>query len=305
MENRETIRFDGEVAVVTGAGNGLGRSYAHLLAARGARVVVNDFGSNLAGEGLSHSPAETVVAEIGDAGGVAVANYEDVRSSSGCQAIIDSALSHFGRLDILICNAGIWSLNLFEDVTDEIWRNTLGVHLDGTMFAARAAWPVMKAAGYGRIVLTSSSGGLYGKAGLTAYAAAKGGIFGLMQALSLEAPPEDIRVNTILPGAATRMISEKTASLWQGRPGMGDPAHVAALVAVLASRQCGVNGRAYSAGGGYYARDEAMLGAGTRLDPDRPASPEEIMASWPLIDRLTDPAEFDDVMAYGASPDYS
>lgn len=294
------VRFDGQVAVVTGAGNGLGRSHALALAARGAAVVVNDYGPDVTGIGRSSAPADAVVAEIVAQGGRAVANYDGVHDRAGASAIIDAAIDSFGRIDILICNAGIWSIQPFEETDDAIWDRTLGVHVNGTMYTARAAWPHMRAQGYGRVIFTASSGGLYGKGGLTAYGAAKGAIYGLMRCLSLEAEEIGIKVNTLLPGAATRMISAKSASLWESRPGLADTAHVTPLVAYLASRACPVNGRAYSAGGGYFARDETMQGTGVRLPIDQPISVEQIAAHWAEIDDLTRPTGFADVMAYGA-----
>jgi len=296
----DPLRFDGQVAVVTGAGNGLGRSHALHLAAAGAAVVVNDYGPDVGGLGHSAAPADAVVAEIRARGGTAVANHDGVHHREGAEAIIRAAIDGFGRIDILVCNAGIWSMQPFAETDDAIWDRTIGVHLNGTMYTSRAAWPHMCAAGYGRLVFTASSGGLYGKGGLTAYGAAKGAIYGLMRCLALEAEDRDIRVNTVLPGAATRMVSAKTASLWESRPGLGDPAHVTPLVAYLASRACPVTGRAYSAGGGYFARDEVMQGAGVRLPIDRPITVEQIARHWEAISDLSRPATYDDVMAYGA-----
>lgn len=296
----DVLRFDGQVAVVTGAGNGLGRSHALYLAAQGACVVVNDYGPDVGGLGRSSAPADAVVAEIRERGGVAVASHDGVHHREGGEAIIRTAIDSFGRIDILICNAGIWSMQPFAETDDAIWDRTIGVHLNGTMYASRAAWPHMLAAGYGRLVFTASSGGLYGKGGLTAYGAAKGAIYGLMRCLALEAEDRDIRVNTVLPGAATRMVSAKTAALWESRPGLGDPAHVTPLAAYLASRSCAVTSRAYSAGGGYFARDEVMQGAGVRLPIDAPITVDQIMRHWDAIDDLSGAATYPDVMAYGA-----
>lgn len=296
----EDVRFDGQVAVVTGAGNGLGRSHALYLAARGASVVVNDYGPNVAGLGQSTGPADAVVAEIREQGGTAVANHDGVHLRDGAEAIIASAIDAFGGIDILICNAGIWSMQPFEETDDAIWDRTLGVHLNGTMYTTRAAWPHMRAKGYGRVVFTASSGGLYGKGGLTAYGAAKGAIYGLMRCLALEGEEIGVRINTVLPGANTRMVSAKTASLWEARPGLGDPGHVTPLVAYLASRACPVNNAAFSAGGGYFARDAVMQGAGVRLPIDTPISAEQIAANWAAICDLSQPVTYSDVMEYGA-----
>lgn len=294
------MRFDGQVAVVTGAGNGLGRAYAHLLASRGAAVIVNDCGTNLDGSGHSSGPADRVAAEIQANGGRAVANYDDVQSADGARAIIEAAETRFGTIDILVCNAGVWSMQPFEELDDALWERTIGVHLTGTMRTSRAAWPIMKRKNYGRIVFTASSGGAYGKGGLTAYGAAKGGIYGLMRCLANEVGDANIKVNTILPGAATRMVSKATAALWESNPGLGDPANVAPLVAYLSSNACTENGCAYSAGGGYFARDEMMQGKGARFSLDNPITPEMIAGRWAEINSMADPTGYPDVMAYGA-----
>lgn len=294
--------FEGQVAVVTGAGRGLGRDYARNFAAHGASVLVNDYGTDLSGQGESNGPADQVVAEIVAQGGKAIANYDGVHEPSGAEAIVDSAHKHFGRIDILVCNAGVWSCQDLVETNDAIWDRTIGVHLGGTMMTARAALPHMAGQGYGRLVFTASSGGLYGKGGLTAYGAAKGGIYGLMRCLSLElaAKDPDICVNTILPGAQTRMISPQSASLWADRPDLADPAHVTPIVAYLASKDCRENGRAYSVGAGFFARDEAMQGAGVRLPVHRPISRDDIAEHWAAINDLSDPRPFADVMEYGA-----
>lgn len=294
--------FEGNVAVVTGAGRGLGRDYAKYLAARGAQLVVNDYGGQLSGEGCSSAPADEVVSEIARAGGEAIPNYDGVHESAGAEALIETALSHFGRVDILICNAGIWSCQKLVEADVEQWNRMIAVHLGGTMMTARAALPHMQRNGYGRLVFTSSSGGLYGKAGLTAYGAAKGGIYGLTRCLALELAETktDMVVNAVLPGAQTRMISSSTATLWADRPGFADPALVSPLVAYLASRECSANGNAYSAGAGYFARDEAMQGQGIRLLTDRRITHEDIARNWNRIDDLSAPSRFRDVMDYGA-----
>lgn len=302
MANGNNSDFTGQVVVVTGAGRGLGRSHARYFAANGARVVVNDFGGELDGAGSGHAPADEVVAEILSAGGEAVASYHGVHDAAGADAIIATALDNFGRIDALICNAGVWSIQPLEDTTDAIWKRTMDVHVGGTMMTTRAALPQMKSQGYGRLVFTASSGGLYGKAGLTAYGAAKGAIFGLMRCLSLELEEADgdLAVNTLLPGAQTRMISAKSASLWKDQPNLADPEHVTPLVAFLASTACRENGKAYSAGGGYFARDDTMQGAGVRLPIDQPITHGDIAGHWSAIDDLSSATRFADVMEYGA-----
>lgn len=294
------IRFDDRVAVITGAGNGLGRAHALFLAARGARVVVNDYGTGLDGTGESSAPADKVVAEIRDAGGMAVADYNGVHSTAGAEGIARTALDHFGRIDILICNAGILVNQPFETMEEAVWRRTLDVHLDGTMHAARATWPVMKASGYGRMVFTSS-GGFLGKHGLSAYAAAKAGIYGLMRALAVEGQDHNIRVNAILPVAQTRMISPDTRAFWEARPHLGNTEHVSALVAFLTSSQCPETGRAYTAGGGFVGREEFVQADGVRFDPHTPGTVEEIAARWDAINDLTKVRVFRTAMDSGAA----
>lgn len=299
---KDNADFDGRVVVITGAGRGLGRSYAHYFAARGAKVVVNDYGTELDGAGSASAPADEVVEEIHSSGGVAIADHHGVHDPAGATAVIDAALAAFDRVDILICNAGVWSCQPLEETSDATWSRTMGVHVNGTMMTSRAVLPHMKAQGYGRLVFTASSGGLYGKAGLTAYGAAKGAVYGLMRclALELEEAAGDLAVNSVLPGAQTRMVSLRTAGLWENRPGLADPNHVAPLVAYLASATCRENGKAYSAGGGYFARDEVMQGTGAHLPIDRSISHLDIAAHWPAINDLSRPARFANVMDYGA-----
>lgn len=291
----------GKVAVVTGAGGGLGRSHALVLAARGARVIVNDYGAALDGTGSSVRAADAVVEEIRGQGGDAIASHHGVHESASASAIVDLAMDRYGAIDILVCNAGIWSSQPFEQLSDDLWHRTIAVHLSGTMFVTRAAWPHMMRNGHGRVIFTSSAGGLYGKAGLSAYGAAKAGIYGLMRCLALEVEGADICVNTILPGAATRMISPGTAALWASDPMIADPRHPSSLVAYLASAACRTNGHAYSVGGGFIARDEMMEARGVRLPHEVPASPEQIAEQWESIDGLSDPRRFDSALSNGAN----
>lgn len=301
MMSSDKLNFHGQVAVVTGAGAGLGRSHALLLAARGASVVVNDFGTDLTGIGQSSTPADQVVAEIEAAGGTAVANYDGVHTSDGANAIIATALNRFGKIDILVCNAGILLYEPFAEVTDEVWRRTLAVHLDGTMFTARAAWPEMKRRGYGRVVVTSS-GGMLGKTGLAAYSAAKAGIYGLMRTMSVEIEAgEDIMVNALLPCGTSRMLSPDTLRHLDVHPDLADPAHISPVVAYLASRACRDSGKAYTAGGGFVARDEMVQGQGVRFDRSGGITPEQIEASWAGINDLSDPRVFDSALSSGAA----
>ena len=199
------IRFDGRVAVVTGAGNGLGRSHARFLAARGAKVVVNDLGGSVAGTGGSPAAADSVVEEIRAAGGEAVANYDSVASEVGGRRIIQTALDAFGTVDVLINNAGNVRDKSFAKMNLDDFRSLIDVHLMGAVYCSHAAWPIMREQGFGRIVMTSSSAGLYGNHGHTNYGTAKMALVGFMHALKEEGRRYNITVNAIAPMAVTRM----------------------------------------------------------------------------------------------------
>ena len=203
-----TIRFDGRVAIVTGAGNGLGRSHAHALASRGARVVVNDFGGARDGTGGSPTSAESVVEEIRKAGGVAMADGADVSNFEQVQAMVDRATREWGSVDVLCANAGILRDKSFAKMEVTDFAKVLDVHLTGTFYCCKAVWNGMRERNYGRIVVTTSSSGLFGNFGQANYGAAKAGIVGLMNVLAEEGRRNDIRVNTISPTAATRMTEE-------------------------------------------------------------------------------------------------
>ena len=244
------LRFDGRVAVVTGAGRGLGRSYAMLLASRGAKVVVNDPGGSLAGEGMDAVPADHVVGEITSAGGQAVACTESVTTREGGDAIIRTALGHYGRLDILIHNAGNVRRGSLKEMSHEDFDAVLDVHLRGAFNVVRPAFPVMCEAGYGRIVLTSSIGGLYGNQGVANYAAAKAGVIGLSNVAALEGAADGVICNVIVPAAVTRMAAGIDTSAY---PPMG-PELVAPVVGWLAHETCSVTGEVFIALAGRVAR---------------------------------------------------
>ena len=200
-----TIRFDGRVAVITGAGSGLGRQHALALAARGARVVVNDLGGTLDGNGGTPTAAQVVVDEIRAAGGQAIASGASVTDAMAVQAMVDEAMRTWGRVDILVNNAGILRDKSFSKMTLDDFRLVVEVHLMGAVNCTKAVWDVMRAQNYGRIVMTTSSSGLYGNFGQSNYGAAKMALVGLMQTLSIEGAKNDIRVNCLAPTAATRM----------------------------------------------------------------------------------------------------
>jgi NAD(P)-dependent dehydrogenase (short-subunit alcohol dehydrogenase family) len=244
------LNFDGRVAVVTGAGRGLGRAYARLLAERGAKVVVNDVGGSMRGDGGDDGPAASVVAEITAAGGEAVASTDSVATPEGGRAIIATALETWGRIDVLVHNAGIVRYASVVDLTEEDLNAVLDVHLRGAFHVVQPALTPMAEAGYGRIVLTSSIGGLYGNLRVANYGMAKAGIIGLANVVALEGAESGVRCNVIVPGALTRMAEGIDTSAY---PPM-DPELVAPVVGWLGHESCDVSGEMYVAIAGRVAR---------------------------------------------------
>jgi NAD(P)-dependent dehydrogenase (short-subunit alcohol dehydrogenase family) len=244
------LRFDNRVAVVTGAGRGLGRAYAVLLASKGAKVVVNDNGGNLTGEGADSGPAQNVVDEIRAAGGEAIACTESVATAVGGKAIVDAALDHYGRIDILIHSAGNVRRGSLKEMTYEDFEAVVDVHLRGAFHVVRAAFPAMCGARYGRIVLTSSIGGLYGNHGVANYAVSKAGIIGLSNVAALEGADEGVKCNVIVPAAVTRMADGLDISAY---PPM-EPDLVAPVVGWLAHESCAITGEMLVAIAGRVAR---------------------------------------------------
>jgi len=232
------LRFDNRVAVITGAGRGLGRAYALLLASKGAKVVVNDPGGSLKGDGVNAGPAQEVVQEIKAAGGEAVACTESVATPEGGEAIIQTALDHYGRIDILIHNAGNVRPGSLKEMTYEDFDAVLDVHLRGAFHVVRPAFPLMCKAGYGRIVLTSSIGGLYGNHHVANYGVSKAGMIGLSNVVALEGAAEGVKCNVIVPGAVTRMAEGIDVSVY---PPMG-PELVAPVAGWLAHESCSITG---------------------------------------------------------------
>ncbi|MBC2667668.1 SDR family NAD(P)-dependent oxidoreductase [Novosphingobium piscinae] len=245
-----SLRFDDRVAVITGAGRGLGRAYALLLASRGCKVVVNDNGSAKAGDTIEANPAQDVVDEIRAAGGEAVACTASVATPQGAAEIIRAATDTWGRIDVLIHNAGNVRYGPIAELSDADLDAVLDVHLKGGFYLVRAAFPAMAAAGYGRVVLTGSCSGLYGSQTTVNYGMAKAGLMGLNNVTALEGGPHGIRSNTIIPAAVTRMADGLDTSAY---PPM-DPELVAPMVAWLAHESCEVSGEHYIAAAGRMAR---------------------------------------------------
>jgi NAD(P)-dependent dehydrogenase (short-subunit alcohol dehydrogenase family) len=243
------LGYDGKVAIVTGAGNGLGREHALLLASRGAQVVVNDLGGSVAGDGASLTAAETVAKEIEAAGGVAIAEGSSVATREGGAAIVQAAIDAFGRVDIVVNNAGILRDKAFHHLTPELLDPVIDVHLRGTIWVTQAAFVHMRAQGYGRIVTTSSAAGIFGNFGQTNYGAAKMGIVGFTRVVAVEGAKHGIKANAIAPMARTRM----TEDLLGPAADKLDPALVAPLVGYLCHEDCEPTGRIFSVGGGRVA----------------------------------------------------
>jgi NAD(P)-dependent dehydrogenase (short-subunit alcohol dehydrogenase family) len=279
------LRFDGRVAVVTGAGRGLGRAYAELLASRGAKVVVNDSGGTLAGDGADAGPAAKVVAAITADGGEAMVCTESVATAEGGRAIVGSALEHYGRIDILIHNAGNVRRASLREMTYDDFDAVLDVHLRGAFYVVRPAFPAMCDAGHGRIVLTSSIGGLYGNHDVANYAAAKAGVIGLSNVVALEGASENVKCNVIVPGAVTRMAAGLDTSAY---PPMG-PELVAPAVGWLAHETCSVTGEIFTAIAGRMARVAVAETAGVY----RPSwSIEDVEDNLKTIRDMADPFVF-------------
>lgn len=266
------IRYDGRVAVITGAGGGLGKTYALEMARRGAKVVVNDLGGKADGTGAGHSMADQVVEEIKKAGGEAVANYDSVSTPEGGEGIIQSALSAFGRVDVVVNNAGILRDKTFLKLTPEELGLVLDVHLKGAFYVSQPAFRAMKEKGYGRFIFTSSAAGILGNFGQTNYGAAKMGLVGLMNVLSVEGAKYNIKCNAIAPTARTRMTEELLGPLAP----LLDPETVTPLVVYLGSEACELTHEIFSVGGGRFARMFIGLTPGWVADGGKKVSAEDV-----------------------------
>ena len=287
-----SIRFDDRVAIVTGAGRGLGRSHALLLASRGAKVVVNDLGGTLDGAGTDSAAANAVVKEIEAAGGVAAASYDGVDTPEGAAKIVQTAIDAFGKVDIVINNAGILRDTSFHKMDDEAWASVVRVHLEGTAHVSRAAWPHLREQSYGRIVNTTSAAGLYGNFGQANYSAAKLGIVGLTKTLAIEGAKRNIKANVIAPIAKSRMTE---TIMDAGTLAKLEPHLVSPLVAYLASEGVEESGQTYAVGGGYVSRVAVVEGAGVVAKGE--VSPEDIAGHWSAINDLSAAQPFDSAMA--------
>ncbi len=244
------LGYDGKVAVITGAGGGLGRSHALELSSRGALVVVNDLGGSVDGQGGSHTAAQQVVDEIKAAGGEAVANYDSVATPEGGKAIIQTALDSFDRVDIVINNAGILRDKAFHNMTPDLVDPVLAVHLKGAFNVTQAAWPYMREQKFGRVISTSSAAGIFGNFGQTNYGAAKAGLVGFTRVLAVEGAKNNIKANAIAPVAKSRMTEDLLGPLVDKLA----PEFITPVVAWLAHEDVPVSGEVYSCGGGHVAR---------------------------------------------------
>lgn len=290
---KDEIRFDDRIAVITGAGAGLGRIYALELAKRGAKIVVNDYGGAFDGSGKgSSSPAQMVVDEIKKAGGQAVPNYDNVASPEGGKNIIKTALDEFGTIDILINNAGILRDKSIVKMKPEQWQSVLDVHLSGSYNVTRPAFKIMKEKGYGRIIMTTSAAGLYGNFGQTNYSAAKLGVVGMMNTLKLEGAKYDIMINTIAPIAASRLTKNiMPPELFE----KSKPEFVSPMVVYLCSDDCNETGQIFNAGMGFFNRAAILTGKGLQIgNPKNPPTPEMIHANFDKINNMENAQEITD-----------
>ena len=289
------LRFDGRVAIITGAGGGLGRSHALELARRGASILVNDPGAALDGSGSSTFAADRVVEEITAMGGIAAPNRDSVATPEGGQGIVQAALDAFGRVDVLVNNAGILRDKAFHHMDTTMIDAVIDVHLKGAFYVSQPAYRVMREQGYGRIVNTSSASGLFGNFGQANYGAAKAGLAGLTRVLAIEGAGHGIKVNAIAPIASTRMTQDVLGDL----AAKVLPESVSPLVAFLAHEECPVNGNVYSVAGGRVARIFVAETHGVVLSENTPEAIRDHLAE---IDRLDaedfhQPSSLEDEMA--------
>jgi NAD(P)-dependent dehydrogenase (short-subunit alcohol dehydrogenase family) len=275
-----TVSYEGQVAIVTGAGRGLGRSYAMEIAKLGGKVVVNDLGGSVTGEASDARPAEEVVAEIKAAGGEAVPNFDSVSSYEGGYNMVKQAMDTWGRLDTIVCNAGILRDRAIHNMSEDEWDQVLAVHLKGCYTLVRHAWPVFRQQSYGRVVMATSGSGLWGNFGQANYAAAKMGMVGFMNTLKMEGEKYNINVHCLGPAAATRMTENLMP---QERLDQMSPDHVAPVVAFLGSSSCTDSGLVIEAAGGHYNRSQMVKGPGLDFDTADFKSTDWVEENWGKI----------------------
>jgi NAD(P)-dependent dehydrogenase (short-subunit alcohol dehydrogenase family) len=292
MEGRfmSTIDFTGRVAIVTGAGAGLGRCHALELAKRGAKVVVNDLGGTRDGTGSDDSAANKVVEEIKALGGEAVPNYDNVATVAGGENIVKTAIDAFGKVDILINNAGILRDKSFIKMEEENWDGVMAVHLRGAYCVTKPAFINMRENGFGRIVMTTSGAGLFGNFGQSNYAAAKMGLIGLTNVLKLEGGKYNIKTNVLVPVAASRLTEDVLPPEFFEKM---KPDFVTSAVLYMCSEQCEDSGMIINAALGYYSRSAIVTGPGAILsDGVKIPTPEEVMENWGKITSIENPQYF-------------
>eukprot|EP01088_Endostelium_zonatum_P006477 TRINITY_DN1860_c0_g1_i1.p1 TRINITY_DN1860_c0_g1~~TRINITY_DN1860_c0_g1_i1.p1 ORF type:complete len:306 (-),score=86.25 TRINITY_DN1860_c0_g1_i1:29-946(-) len=277
MASSKNLRFDNKVVIVTGSGGGLGRAYALEFASRGAKVVINDLGTGVKGEGKSSKAADAVVEEIKKAGGQAVANYDSVLDG---EKIVETAIKAFGRVDVVINNAGILRDKAFHKMEDKDWDLIHDVHLKGAFKVTKAAWPHMREQGYGRIIMTASAAGIYGNFGQANYSAAKLGLYGFSNALAIEGSSKNIHVNTIAPVAGSRMTAtvmpEELVNALK-------PDFIVPLVVFLCHESTEENGALFEAGAGHYSRLRWQKTKGVFIDNTKPINAEDIKSNYAQI----------------------
>ncbi|MBN2539747.1 MAG: SDR family oxidoreductase [Deltaproteobacteria bacterium] len=287
------IDFTGRVAIVTGAGAGLGRSHALEFGKRGAKVVVNDLGGTRDGVGSSDAAADKVVEEIKALGGEAVPNYDNVATVEGGKGIVQTAIDAFGKVDILVNNAGILRDSAFHKLEEANWDAVVGVHLKGAYCVTKPAFINMRENGYGRIVMTTSGAGLFGNFGQANYSSAKAGVAGLTNVLKLEGAKYNIKTNVLIPVAASRLTEDVLPPDLFAKL---KPELITPLVLYMCSEQCEDSGVMINAALGYFSRSAIMTGPGAILsDGVRVPAPEEIMENWEKITSLENPKFFNQV----------
>ena len=285
------IRFDQKVVLITGAGGGLGRAYALEFARRGARVVVNDLGGSGHGDGASSAAADTVVAEIVAAGGDAVANYDSVENG---ERIVQTALDNFGRIDIVVNNAGILRDSSFAKMSDQDWELIYKVHVDGAYKVTKAAWPHMLAQSYGRIIFTTSAAGIYGNFGQANYSSAKSALIGPGRTLAVEGGRKNILSNIIAPIAGSRL----TESIWSDEIVKAtSPEYVAPLVIKLCAESSSENGSVFEVGASWFAKVRQERSQGVAFGLESSISAEQVAERWDEICDFTDSESVESVIA--------